>query len=90
MELNRLSFNPRKRDAYETFDLTVLLVKSHFFSLFFMYLCMALPLFIIVGVLLNWSWSAFLIWWLKPLFERPILDYMSKAVLINRSRLATV
>ncbi|WP_065978772.1 hypothetical protein [Pseudoalteromonas lipolytica] len=80
MELNRLSFNPRKRDAYETFDLTVLLVKSHFFSLFFMYLCMALPLFIIVGVLLNWSWSAFLIWWLKPLFERPILDYMSKAV----------
>ena len=30
MEFNRLSFNPRKRSAYENFDLTVLLTKPHF------------------------------------------------------------
>ena len=38
MELNRLSFNPRKRSAYETFDLTVLLVKQHAVALVSLYL----------------------------------------------------
>lgn len=80
MELNHLSFNPRKRSAYETFDLTVLLVKQHFVALVAMYLIMAVPVFLMIGLLFNWGISAFVIWWLKPLFERPLLDYMSKAV----------
>ncbi len=80
MELNRLSFNPRKRSAYETFDLTVLLVKQHFLPLVSLYLLMALPVTLIIGLFLNWNLSGFVVWWLKPLFERPILDYMSKVV----------
>ncbi|RZF93100.1 hypothetical protein EXT42_08690 [Pseudoalteromonas sp. CO302Y] len=80
MELNRLSFNPRKRSAYENFDLTVLLTKQHFLPLFSLYICLALPTFLILGFLLGWSIAAFAVWLLKPLFERPLLDYMSKAV----------
>lgn len=80
MELNRLSFYPRKRTAYETFDLTVLLTKQHFLPLFCLYMCLATPVFILAGLLVGWSWSAFIVWFLKPVFERPILDYMSKVV----------
>lgn len=80
MELNRLSFNPRKRNAYEIFDLTVLFTKQHFIALFSLYMVLVMPVFILAGVLFGWSWSAFIIWLLKPLFERPILDYVSKVV----------
>ena len=80
MELNRLSFNPRKRSAYETFDLTVLLVKQHAVALVSLYLMMAVPVFLIVSFLVNWGIGGFVVWWLKPVFERPLLDYMSKAV----------
>ena len=45
-----------------------------------MYLIMDVPVFLMIGLLFNWGISAFVIWWLKPLFERPLLDYMSKAV----------
>lgn len=89
MELNRLSFNPRKRGAYETFDLTVLLTKQHFLPLFSLYICLAVPVFILAGVLFGWSWSAFIVWFLKPLFERPILDYMSKVVFNQQATISS-
>ena len=80
MELNQLSFTPRKRSAYETFDLSVLFTKQHFVPLFSVYMCLALPVFVLAGLVFGWSWSAFIIWFLKPIFERPILDYVSKVV----------
>lgn len=80
MELNQLSFIPRRRSAYETFDLSVLFTKQHFVPLFCLYLCLALPVFVVAGIVFGWSYSAFIVWYLKPLFERPILDYVSKVV----------
>ena len=80
MELNHLSFNPRSRTSYEIFDLALLLTKRHFMALFAIYLSLVLPLFLILGLVLGWSWGALIAWWLKPVFERPLLDYLSKVI----------
>ncbi|WP_024610172.1 hypothetical protein [Pseudoalteromonas sp. TB64] len=85
MELNRLDFNPRSRSSYEVFDLAILLTKKNFVALFSIYFTLVFPFFFIFGLLLGWSWSVFIVWWLKPLFERPLLDYLSKVIFNQRA-----
>ncbi len=89
MELNRLCFQARPRSAYEVFDLTILLTKQHFLKLFCIYTCFVVPLFIALALAYNWVLAGIVIWWLKPLFERPLLDYLSKVVFNQTASIGT-
>jgi len=78
MELNRLSFVARKRTPWEVFDLTQLFVRENFTDMFKIYLFLVIPLAIVVWLLSSSSSAVFFVWWLKPVLERPLLDYLSK------------
>ena len=78
MELNRLAFAAYQRTPWQVFDLTQLFVRSNMLSLLKIYLAFSLPFAIVLLLLLDADIAIFVLWWLKPLFERPLLDYLSK------------
>ncbi|WP_440904577.1 hypothetical protein ACMZOO_17390 [Catenovulum sp. SX2] len=78
MELNKLSFEPCPRTPSQVFDLTLLFVKKHFVALIKIYLTLVVPLAAIFYALLPIEYVGFIIWWLKPVFERPLLTYLSR------------
>jgi hypothetical protein len=84
MELNRLAFHPRSRSAYEVFDLTLLFTRAHLGKLMLLYVCMVAPVFLLSHIVFDWAYVLFFVWWLKPVYERPLLDYLSR-VAFNQS-----
>ncbi len=78
MELNRLSFVARQRTPWEVFDLTQLFVRENFINMIKLYLVLVIPLAVFLCLILSSDWALFIIWWLKPILERPLLDYLSK------------
>jgi hypothetical protein len=78
MELNQLSFVARLRSPWQVFDLTQLFIRPHFMTLLVMYLIMAVPVAIVIALIFSPAIATMVVWWLKPIFERPILDYLSK------------
>ncbi|WP_426369512.1 hypothetical protein [Pseudocolwellia sp. HL-MZ7] len=78
MDITKLFFNARQRNAWQVFDLTQLVVKHHFFQLMLIVLCLYLPIIIILSLIFSASTASAIVWWLKPLLERPLLDFLSK------------
>ncbi|WP_077339900.1 hypothetical protein [Pseudocolwellia agarivorans] len=78
MDITKLFFNARQRNAWQVFDLTQLVVKHHFIQLMLIVVCVYLPIAILFSVIFSVSTASFIIWWLKPILERPLLDFLAK------------
>ncbi len=78
MDINKLSFVARKRTPWEVFDFCQLMVKSHFLSMFKIAALLYIPIALLSWQLFSITSAGYIIWWLKPLLERPLLDYLAK------------
>lgn len=82
MNLDQLTIEIRPRRAWEATDLGLLMARRWWWPMMKVWLLLTLPIFLLLNLLpshLMWL-SYTLIWWLKPLFERPLLHILSQAV----------
>lgn len=80
MQLHNLIIETRLRTAWSSIDLGVVLGRMFWFRAFFLYLLIALPVFALTR-LIDDAYTVLpylILWWCKPLFERPILFFMSR------------
>ncbi len=82
MQLEDLQFRVRPRTHWEALDLGVLLAKRYYGRLFTLWLVCAAPVFLAGFALAGAypAWAVLLLWWLKPVYERAPLKYLSRAV----------
>lgn len=82
MNLDQVTIEIRPRQAWEAVDLGILMAKRWWLPMMQAWLLVSLP-FLALGLLVPveslWL-STILLWWLKPLFERPLLHILSHAV----------
>ena len=81
MQLDQLLIETRIRTAWSSIDLGVKLARLHWLQDVFLWLLMAVPIYALCIVIFSGpnEWIAgTIIWWLKPLFERPILYRQSR------------
>lgn len=78
MELNQLAIKARRRNPWQVFDLSQLFVRQHWWAISKVYAAIALPIFVICWLVFPIEWAMWLVWLLKPAFERPMLDYLGK------------
>lgn len=72
----------------------MLLARRSYFRLVLLWLCFALPVILLSSVLLLFElslyWVLFINWWFKPLYELPVLLYLSKAIFSQPTTLKAV
>lgn len=80
MEIEKLAVVVRPRTPWEAVDLGFRLGRAWWKPLLGAWLAVSLPVFLILhGLLIQQLWLApILLWWLKPLFERPLLLIVSR------------
>jgi len=87
MRLEQLSVNLRPRTAWEASDLGVALVRRHWRVIAQAWVAVTLPALVLFTLCGNWIdqlWLGwFLLWWLKPWFDRIPLFVLSRAVFGN-------
>jgi len=82
VDLNNLVIEIRPRQAWEAVDLGLLVGKRWWWPLVKLWLILALPVVVLtcfIPVESLW-WQLLILWWLKPIFERPLLIYLSRVV----------
>ncbi|MGH1485563.1 MAG: hypothetical protein ACRBCI_05030 [Cellvibrionaceae bacterium] len=81
MLLNTLIVNPRLRSPWAAIDLGIPIAKRFWLKYASIWLVLAIPVFLLSIFLLSddllWL-SVLIVWWFKPVFERPILYMLSK------------
>lgn len=82
MELDKLEINLRRRTSWEAIDLGFALARRWFMPLWLLWLASAAPLGVMLFLLLHEQlWLLILlVWWFKPLYEPPLMFWMSRAV----------
>jgi len=81
MQLDKITIETRVRSAWSAIDLGICLARRFWLRSVLLYLTLAIPVF---GLILLASpspeslWPYFILWWFKPIFERPILHMMSR------------
>ncbi len=92
MDLNRISVVLRPRTPWEGIDLGFAMARRWFLPLWLLWWMSALPLYLLIVLLFaQWSWLVLLlIWWFKPLYEPPLLFWMSRALFDDRPPLREV
>ncbi len=82
MDLNKVSVVIRPRNAWEGVDLGFAMARQWFFPLWGLWLLVAVPLLVLLVVLFpEPAWLPLLLaWWLKPLYEPPLVFWMSRAM----------
>lgn len=78
MELNSLDFEARKRNAWQVFDLTLLAVHRWGFKMFILWFLQASIIFLPLMLLFDNFVALLVVWWFKPVIERPLLHYASQ------------
>ena len=92
MQLDRISARIAPRSAWQAMDLGVRLYQQWFRPLTRTWLVFSLlPCALILWLFGsdNIAWGLFLCWWLKPLWERPLLDYAAHAMFDDHPDLAS-
>jgi hypothetical protein len=83
MRLDQLTVRLRARTAWEAEELGTALVRRHAGAIWKPWLLASLPAFALIGGLTTWleaPWLAmWLLWWIKPLFDRIPLFVISRA-----------
>ncbi len=92
MNYANLAFRLRPRSAYEAADLGMQMARRWWWPLASLWLLAALPFFVVCLLLFDTASIALVVfWWGKPLYERPLLYYLSRAVFSeNPSRRETL
>ena len=86
MDLERMTAKVRPRKGWEAIDLGVALVQKHAVALYKIWFITTLPVFLLGAVLFsNYSiWPYLVFWLLKPLWERPLLHFLSRELFGER------
>lgn len=82
MNLDQVTLEIRPRSAWEAVDLGLLMAKRWWLPMMKVWLLASAPFFALALCMpANYFWAAFLVlWWFKPLYERPLLHILSRAV----------
>lgn len=82
MNLDQVTLEIRPRSAWEAVDLGLLMAKRWWPPMMKIWLLVSFPVFAVTLLIPErWFWvGALLMWWLKPLLERPLLHILSHAV----------
>lgn len=82
MDIEKISAELRPRAPWEAIDLGISLARRHLGKLLLLWCLSVLPVLILLTVLLGPDnrWTVILIFWLKPLFDRVPLFYLSRAL----------
>ncbi|PCH61271.1 MAG: hypothetical protein COC05_01660 [Gammaproteobacteria bacterium] len=83
MNIDSLTVTLRKRSPSEAIDLGFAMARQWFFQLWGIWFIAAFPVFIVVACV-SWYidiWYGFILfWWLKPLYEQPLLYILSRQI----------
>jgi len=97
MKVENLAIDLRNRSNWEAIDLGFTLARKWFLRLWGAWLLAALPVFVFVlgtTYLINneiyTSWIFVLFWWLKPLYEQPLLYILSRQLFSEPVKLGDV
>lgn len=84
--IENLAVLPRPRTAWQAMDAGISLARAHFPILVALWLGLSLPMFALFNLLLptHPHWAAVLWWWFKPLYELPVLLYLSRALFSDK------
>lgn len=86
MNYQQLIFEPRQRPAWQAIDVGCLIARRFFIKLWLCWMATALPIAVLLSVLYlsgehDWgSLELILLWWMKPLYERAPLLFLSRQV----------
>src|SRR6187431_3234918 len=82
MKLDQVTLEIRPRSAWEAVDLGLLMAKRWWLPMMKIWLLVSFPVFVFMLLIPdNFFWvGALLLWWLKPVLERPLLHILSHAV----------
>ncbi len=82
MNLDKLTIEIRPRRAWEAVDLGVLMARRWWWPLTKVWLLVSFPVWVLLCLLPPHLifLQSLVIWWLKPLFERPLLHILSQTV----------
>lgn len=82
MDLNKTAAKIRPRNHWQAIDLGFQMVQRWWKPLYFQWLIITFPFFLLSQIVsIQWSWLGILIfWWLKPLWERVPLYFLSHAL----------
>jgi len=80
MQLSNLVIETRLRNAWSSIDLGIVFARQFWLRGVLLYLIMAIPVFALTRLLSGYGSMLpfFVLWWFKPLYERPILYFMSR------------
>jgi hypothetical protein len=91
MDLDKIAIKLRPRNNWEGIDLGFAMAREWFLSLWLLWLCSALPVMLLLILLPLSLWqTVLLLWWLKPLYEPPLLYWMSRRVFAEEITLSGV
>ncbi len=80
----KLAIKPRPRTHWQAMDAGFLFARQHYGALLLLMFTVALPVTLLASSVLLFDVSIyvaiFIQWWFKPLYELPLLLYLSKAV----------
>jgi len=86
-DIKNLTVLPRPRSAWQAMDAGFTLARAHYVPLIVLWLGLSAPVFILCAVVqlwLGWAYMFFVWWWFKPLYELPLVFFLSKAVFSER------
>ncbi|MCU7937260.1 MAG: DUF4129 domain-containing protein [Candidatus Thiodiazotropha sp. (ex Dulcina madagascariensis)] len=91
MDLDSLSINLRPRSAWEGVDLGFAMAREWFLPLWLLWLSSALPVMLVLTLLPLPLWLAgLLLWWFKPVYEPPLLYWLSRRLFAERPSVSEV
>jgi hypothetical protein len=81
MRLEDITVTLRPRQPWESMDLGCAMVRRDYGRILMLWACTVLPLWALVCVLLRATpeWIPLVVWWLKPLYDRVPLFFLSRA-----------
>ncbi|OMH39023.1 DUF4129 domain-containing protein [Motiliproteus sp. MSK22-1] len=78
-----LVINLRPRNPWEAADLGLVLVRRWWPQLYLIWFLSSFLLFLVALLVVGPVWAAAVVWWVKPLLERPLLFFLGRAVFNN-------
>ncbi|NVJ66510.1 MAG: DUF4129 domain-containing protein [Gammaproteobacteria bacterium] len=92
MDLSKISIKLRPRNGYAAIDLGTRMAQKNWKLMVMAAIIFTLPLFVLLIALMpnHPIWAIFIVWWLKPLWERPLLLILSQDVFHQSLTLADV
>jgi hypothetical protein len=92
VDLERMTLRLRPRNAWEALDVGLLLVRDHGKSAYIAWLAIYVPVAALALVVFQenpfFAWAT--LWWLKPLFDRVVLEVLSAELFGGEVRIAQI